>query len=106
MNPIKFYYHAIYQTAEKAPPPVGLICGQYTHGPTRTVLWNHMTREWTFNRAVGARILSDDEKQERISIVSRAEAERIAREAFGTELPSEAELDRLSTEGEAALESR
>ncbi len=106
MSQIEFHYYAIYRTEERTPPAVGLICSEDTSGPPRTVLWSHPRREWRFNRDVGASYLYDDEIQPRRGPVSRAEAERIAREVFATELPSEEELHRICEEGEAALESR
>ncbi len=105
MNHIRYHYYAIFRTAEKISPPGGLICSEMTNGPVRTVLWDHVDQRWTFDGDVGARFLYDDEKQERLANVSRAEAERIARENFGTELPDEEELHRICEEGEAALET-
>jgi hypothetical protein len=106
MSRILFDYHAIYLTPEKAPPPGGLICNQYTPGPTRAVIWSHGKKAWIFNPKTAARFLYDDEHQERVSLVSRVEAERIAREYLGTELPTEEELHRICAEGEAAQTDR
>jgi hypothetical protein len=100
MNQTVFDYYAIYPTAEKIPPPGGLICSEDTNGPTRTVLGDHIGRVWTFDGAAGARFLYDEEKQERAPAVSRTAAERIAREVFGTVLPSVAELHRICDEAE------
>ncbi len=105
MNRIVYDYYAIFRTEERLPPPVGLMCSEDTGGFARTVLWNHVSREWMFNGDGGARYLSDDELQPRRAPISRAEAERIAREKFGTELPDEEELHRICEEGEAALET-
>jgi hypothetical protein len=44
--------------------------------------------------------LFDDRLQDRRARVSRAEAEQIARERLGVDLPSEEELIRISDEGE------
>ena len=99
------FYHAIYRTPEKVPPAGGLMCDEATSGPPRTVLWNHLNRAWEYNRRVGARFLFDEEARERKTVVSRSEAERIAREELGTELPTEAEIHQIVLAGEAALPS-
>jgi hypothetical protein len=106
MHQIEFYYHPIFRTEEQVPPPTSLICGEYSTGPTRTVLWHPASRTWRFDRKGGTMFLFDEEYQPRTSTVSRTEAERLAREVFGTTLPSEAELHRICDEGETALKSR
>lgn len=99
---VEIQYHAIYPTPEAVRPATGMICDEVTLGPPRTILWNHVDRIWEFNRRVGASFLFDDEKQERTRVISRSEAEVIAREDLGTELPSEGELHRMSEAGQAA----
>ena len=97
------YYHAIYRTPAKLPPATGMFCQEKTRGPLRTVFWSSATRQWVFNRAAGGRFLADDEKTERKTVVTRTEAERIAREELGTELPTEAEIHQIVLRGEAGL---
>ncbi len=106
MNRIVYDYYAIFRTEERIPPAGGLICSEVTNGPVRTVLWDHVDQRWTFDGDVGARFLYDDNYQDRVTSISRAEAERIAREDLGTTLPSEEELHRICEAGEAALTVR
>jgi len=103
MSQTTFFYRAIFRTEEQVAPPGGLICSELTNGPPRTVLWDRTRREWVFNREVGAMFLYDPETQDRAMLVSRDEAERIAREQLRTELPSEEELHQICEEGEAIL---
>lgn len=99
---IQFEYYATFETEEKTPPARGLICAEVTLGPPIGVTWSQKANGWIFNPYVTARWVFDDMYQERRSLVSRGEAERIARERYGVELPSEEELHRIDEEGDRA----
>jgi len=99
---LKYGYYAVFRTDERIPPPTGLIARESSLGPVRTVLWDPFAKKWTFEPEVGARYLYDDQLQEFRTPVSRAEAERIASEHLGTQLPSEEELHRVCEEAGAA----
>ena len=98
-------YAAIFRSQTLTPLPVALMCTEVTAGPPRTVLYNRIQERWEFNRSAGAHYLFDMEQQERTQEVSRAEAERIAREVLGTQVPTEMELHQMILAGEAAQES-
>jgi hypothetical protein len=94
-------YYALYRTADRKPPPGGLMIHELNLYRNRIVFWDHETRGWVLNTAVGVRMLWDDEDAEQTRKVSREEAEEIARSLGGT-LPSEEELHRIVLESEAA----
>jgi hypothetical protein len=95
-------YWAVFETGERKPPAVGLICDEYTLGPFRAVIWSHSKKTWVFNPVVAAPMIFDDDLTEERREVTREQAEQIAREQFGAELPSEGELHRICEEGEKA----
>jgi hypothetical protein len=96
-----FSYLALYLEdsvqGEWTAPPIGLLAeGSLSlRYPLVAVGWDHEDQEW--NEASGSvnRITASLEWGERIEVVDRATAERIAREKFGAELPSEEELQRI-----------
>jgi hypothetical protein len=94
-------YYAVYRTADRNPPPVNLMINDFNLYRNRILFWDHETRGWVLDTAVGVRMLWDDEKEEQTRMVSREEAEEIARSLGGT-LPSEEELHRIVLESEAA----
>ena len=104
MNEPEILYLALFLTEERIPPPSGLMCDEVTLGSPRTVLYNRIRERWEYNPSSGAKFLFDMELQERTQEVSRVEAERIARDLLGTQLPSEAELHQMLLAGEAARE--
>src|SRR4051812_7222570 len=69
-------------------------------GPLQAVLWSVPREAWIYNPDVAATFLFDPSYQERIRPLDRAEAERIAREALRTELPTEQTLLEMFEEGE------
>jgi hypothetical protein len=93
-------YYAIYKTEEMTPPAVGLFTNEVSKVPIRGVVWAPDFRAWKFAPQFVANWLFDDRLQDRRARVSRAEAEQIARERLGVDLPSEEELIRISDEGE------
>ena len=100
-----FGYWAIYETEERVPPATGVFCEEFSLGPLRAVTWSQAAQTWIFNPGPAARFLFDDQLQDRISQVTRAEAERIALDRFGVPLPSEEELHRICEEGEQAAKA-
>jgi hypothetical protein len=99
--PIEYQYYAIYLTARTpAQKPVSVMCSEVTLGRPRTVVFDLFQRTWVFDRTAGARYLFDTEGQEEARLISRTEAERIARD-LSTDLPTEMELHRKMLVGEA-----
>jgi hypothetical protein len=85
-------------------PPTSIVVTDRTPGPIQSVMWipgNPGT--WKFDRAL---ISPDWDNLDVLHRVDRAEAERIAREFLGTELPSPEEFHRILAEGRAELNSR
>ena len=102
MHRDRFVYWAIFETEARIPPATGVFCDELSRGPLRAVTWGYDAQTWIFNPGPAARLLFDDQLQDRISQVTRAEAERIALDRFGVPLPSEEELHRICEEGEQA----
>lgn len=100
MTPDEFSYHAMFQPG--ATQPTGMIAMRVWTGPLQAVIWNVPKREWMYNPAVAAPRIFDDQYADRQRPVSRQEAERIARERLGTELPSEEDLYRMCLDGAQA----
>jgi hypothetical protein len=75
-------------------------------GPLRGVIWSHLNRDWIWAPGPTAKWLYDDSLQDQRSQVDRTEAERVAREALGTTLPTEEELRRICAEGDATRTDR
>jgi hypothetical protein len=86
----RFEYHALTRPNERV--PAGLIAMRVWMGPLQAVIWSAPNREWRYNPRVAAPWIFDDRYAERQRPVPRMEAERIAREQLGTELPSERDL--------------
>src|SRR5688500_6462876 len=85
-------------------PPTSIVVTDRTPGPIPSVMWipgNPGT--WKFDRAL---ISPDWDNLDVLHRVDRAEAERVAREVLGTELPSPEEVHRILAEGRAELHSR
>ncbi len=72
---------------------------QAAEGPLQAVIWSVPRHSWIYAPALAVRFLFDDEYDERSKRVERPEAESIARELLGTELPTDEELRRLCEEG-------
>src|SRR5262245_56459703 len=96
---MRFSYHAVYDTEERKSPPGGLIIRESSTGPDRLVIWSHRDRAWRFNPKAAVSFLYDDMVMDQATSVDRATAERIAREVFGAELPSEEVLHQMMEEG-------
>ena len=99
-------YYAIFQTEERIPPALGVFCTESSRGPLRAVTWGSDEATWIFNPGPVARLLFDDQVWDRRSEITRAEAERIALDRYGSALPSEEELHRICEEGEQARASQ
>ena len=96
----RFSYRALFQVDETQPS--GLIAMRRWAGPLQAVIWSHSTNRWAYNPRVAARLIFDDEYEDRRRMVSREEAERIARERLGAELPSEEVLLQMCQAGAQA----
>ena len=70
-----------------------------SEGPLQAVIWHVGKQAWKFMPGVAAELLFDDRLWDQRHEVDRSEAERIAREILGTELPSEEELRRMCADG-------
>jgi len=101
MGNLEFSYHAVFKMGETSGPAAGLIVVERSQGPLRAVIWSHRRKAWTFNPRAAAPLLFDDQQYDQQTVISRPQAEEIAR-TLGTELPSEEELHRISEEGEAS----
>jgi hypothetical protein len=92
----RFTYYVLYRRRDQT-QPVGLL----TEGradparPHRAVGWDHEDEDWTEAQASLGAILINPDWEDRIRIVDRATAERIARETLGAELPTEEELQAI-----------
>lgn len=102
MSTGRFAYWAIFATEERIPPATGVFCDELSRGPLRAVMWSREAQTWIFNPGPAARLLFDDQLQDRISQLTREEAETIALQRYGVPLPSEEELHRICEEGEQA----
>ena len=63
--------------------------------PLEAVMWHGKRRQWICAGPILVREIFDDLNQERSGRVDRPTAEQLCRQTLGTELPSEAELDRI-----------
>ncbi len=92
----RFTYHVLYRRPDQT-LPVGLLAeGQADPVlPNRVVGWDHQDEDWTEAEASLGAILINPDYEDRIRIVDRSTAERIARVSLGTELPTEEELQAI-----------
>lgn len=92
----RFTYYVLYRRPDQT-SPVGLLAeGQADPAlPNRVVGWDHQDEDWTEAEASLGAILIDPDYEDRIRIVDRSTAERIARETLGADLPSEEELQAI-----------
>jgi hypothetical protein len=91
-----FTYYALYPR-DPAAPPRGLLA-EGSLAPDRrlvAIAWSHRHRTWTEATASLGAITLDPDYDDRLKIVDRATAERIARDQLGAELPSEEEMQRI-----------
>ncbi|BCB82508.1 hypothetical protein Pflav_089180 [Phytohabitans flavus] len=91
----RFTYYVLYR--RDLTTPVGLLAeGQADPAlPHRVVGWDHQDADWTEAQAsLGAMQINPD-YEDRLRIVDRSTAERIARETLGTQLPTEEELQAI-----------
>jgi hypothetical protein len=78
----------------------GLIAYQVPIGqPMQAVLWSVPEQVWIYGPGLVSDFLFDEQLFDRTRNVDRPEAERIAAETLGTELPSETALQELIDEG-------
>ena len=91
-----FTYYALYPR-DPAAPPAGLLAEGSLTPEHRLVAigWSHRHRTWTEATASLGAITLDPDYDDRLKIVDRATAERIARESLGVELPSEEEMQAI-----------
>jgi len=68
--------------------------------PFQAVIWSAPRKAWIYAPALAVPMLYDDKYQDRTQVIDRETGERIAREALGTQLPSEATLQKMCEEGE------
>lgn len=91
-----FTYYALYPR-DPAAPPVGLLA-EGSLAPDRRLVaigWSHRHRTWTEATASLGAITLNPDYEDRLKIVDRPTAERIARESLGADLPSEEEMQRI-----------
>jgi hypothetical protein len=100
MTPDEFSYHALFRA--EASQPAGLIAMRVWMGPLQAVIWSVPKQKWTYNPAVAAPWIFDDQYANQQRSVSRQEAQRIAREQLGTELPNETVLHQICATGAAS----
>ena len=93
-----------YQALLKADDP-GTVTSLFAYrapatAPLEAVLWSRPRRSWIYGPGLVVRYLYDDQHQGRTRVIDRAEAERLAREILGTELPTVTALEELVAEGQ------
>jgi hypothetical protein len=90
----RFTYYALYPRRDRTDPPVGLLAeGRADPAlPRRVVGWDHSDEDWTEAQASLGAILTNPDYEDRVQIVDRSTAERIARENLASELPTEEQL--------------
>lgn len=98
---MSFTYLALYLEeaiqGERTDPPIGLLAeGSLSlRYPLVAVGWNRTKQEWDEASGSVNRMTVSLKWIDRIEVVDRATAERIARENLGTEVPSEEEMQRI-----------
>ena len=92
----RWTYYVLYRRPDRM-APVGLLAEGRTDPalPHRVVGWDHREVDWTEAQASLGAILTNPDYEERIQIVDRSTAERIARESLGADLPTEEELQAI-----------
>ncbi len=68
--------------------------------PLEAVMWSQRRKAWIYGPGLVVRYLYDDQHQDRIRVIDRAQAESLAREVLGTELPTVSQLEEMVTEGQ------
>lgn len=68
--------------------------------PLQAVLWSVPRRAWIYGPGLAVRFLYDDQYWDRVRMIDRPEAEKIARAVLQTELPSVERLLQMCQEGE------
>lgn len=91
-------YHAV-QRRRRTHPTSIIIPWMLVGQPLRAVIWDSPRQAWTYDPTTAETLMFDDHFQEEVRPISRTEAEQIAREHLGTELPSEEEIRRICEEG-------
>jgi hypothetical protein len=98
----RFTYYVLYRRRDRT-AAVGLLAeGRADPAlPRRVVAWDHVEEDWTEAQASLGAILMNPDYEDRVEIVDRSTAERVARESLGSELPSE---ERMQEIGDRAAE--
>jgi hypothetical protein len=104
-DPPTYEYLVLFQSEEQTALPVTVLVSEVTLGPPRAINYHQSQRRWTFNPALGARLLFDDEILDQTRRVSRAEAEEVC-QSLGTTLPTDPELRNLMRTGAAAADAQ
>lgn len=92
-----FHYRAVF-LQNQTEDPIGLIAEETSDGPLRAVILDRRSQTWTFNPDVAAPIMFDPRNRRRWTLISREEAESVAR-SLGSTLPSESELHQICEAG-------
>jgi hypothetical protein len=69
-------YYALYDRAAGVGPPRGLLVEEVKTGDG--LVWNHRIQSWQYNPGLVARTVHDWRNEDRLALVERAEAERVA----------------------------
>ena len=99
MTDLAFGYQALLKADDPATVTSVIAYRAPKDGPLEAVLWSRPRKAWIYGPALVVRYLYDDQYQGRTRILDRAEAERTAREALGTELPTVPMLTEMVSEG-------
>jgi hypothetical protein len=94
-----FGYQAV-STPEALDQVTSLIAFEIGQGPLRAVIWDNPRKVWMYAPAPAARFLYDDRYFDRTKELGRRDAEQVAQQVLGVELPSEATLLSMCDEGE------
>jgi hypothetical protein len=100
MTGTEFGYRTILKSDES-----GTITSMVAHHidvarPLQAVMWSVPRKAWIYAPGLTVRFIYDDVLQDRVQVIDRQTAERIARDILRTELPTEASLMRMCEEGE------
>jgi hypothetical protein len=103
----RFTYYALYPRPDRAASAVGVLAeGRVApERPHRVVGWSHREHAWTEAEASLGAILINPDYDDRIRIVDRPTAERIAQD-LGKTLPSEEEMQRIGDRAAEEYERR
>ena len=100
MTDLGFGYQALLKADDSGTVTSVIAYRAPATAPLEAVLWSAPRRERIYGPGVVVRYLYDHKHHDRTRPIDRAEAERLAREVLGTELPTPSRLEDLVKEGQ------